>query len=66
MDSNMPEGQSITKTPYAIICPRHKQIYLTSQEYSRQLDLPNARWECPICGATAEFDDDNYAEAYEP
>lgn len=51
---------SETKTPYAILCSTHEQVFLTSQEYDRQMKRPNSLWTCPICNEVAPWDDDNY------
>jgi len=57
---------SDTPTPYAVDCdgllPEHAcgKIYLTLKGYMHQIKHPDARWKCPICGADAWFDDDNF------
>lgn len=44
--------------PYARVhCPRHKVVYLTYKEYSRQLEGVGDKWRCPICRAESVFDD---------
>lgn len=48
------------KTPYAIICPNHKQVFLTKEEYDFQMNRPNSRWICPICREISDWDDGNY------
>jgi hypothetical protein len=35
-------------------------VYLTEKEYSQQLDNPDARWKCPLCGYEAVWSDENY------
>lgn len=58
------------RTPYAVQCEGHLEdypscglVYLTYEEYMRQLSAPNATWRCPICRAGADWDDDNYEES---
>lgn len=67
------------KSPWAIICYQHDtpellaelkgrptRVYLTREQYDKQMSNPNARWKCPACGACpVEWDDDNYEEAME-
>lgn len=60
------------KTPWAVWCyglmkevPSCGQQFLTKDEYSRQLSRADQGWECPLCGADAEWDDSNYEEAME-
>lgn len=45
-----------------IICPRHNEVDITYQEYKAQMANPWARWKCPKCGQTSEFNDDRYEE----
>jgi len=55
-------------TPYAIICygpfdlPGNGcgKVYLTEEEYSKQISNPNKTWRCPNCRYEASWDDDNY------
>jgi uncharacterized C2H2 Zn-finger protein len=47
-------------TPYAVNCDWCGTVFLTEQEYIRQLYKPDSLWQCPKCGATAWWDDDNY------
>ncbi len=47
-------------TPYAVICPNHGRIYMSSERYLKQLARSDDRWVCPICLAISEFDDANY------
>ena len=62
----MPEKRwSSTPTAYAVICPKHEQIFLTHEEYIRQLEAPDSKWVCPYCNRLAEFDDANYEKAME-
>ena len=51
---------SQSKTPYAIICEEHGQVFLTAKEYERQLMCPDRLWECPHCREAAAFDDENF------
>ena len=70
-DQNRPvpaERVSATETPWAVICPRHGQVFLTEAEYERQMLNPDNLWECaqPDCPARAEFDDDNWEKHLPP
>ena len=56
---------SKTPTPYMVNCPRHGKIYLTHEEYERQMWQMNSLWKCPICGRTSQWDDDNYDSFYQ-
>lgn len=51
---------SETSTPWAVICSVHAQVFLTREEYVRQLKQVSQRWECPKCFRPADWDDDNY------
>ena len=33
--------------PYAVICPNHGQVFLSSPEYDWQMNRPNSLWRCP-------------------
>jgi len=49
--------------PYAIICPTDGQVYLTEQQYNKQMANPDTRWICPVCGIQpVEFDDINFED----
>lgn len=52
------------RTPWAVICPVHGQVFLTEQEYDHQMNKANALWMCPICppylSKNVTWDDDNY------
>ena len=60
------------RTPYAVRCygtdvgvgvtEGHGLIYLTHNEYDRQMDHPDEMWKCPKCGAAVAWDDVNYEE----
>lgn len=68
--SNLPPQKSISKhpTPYAIICSIHKQVFLSSHEYNRQMRSANSLWVCPLCPEFqigTQFDDANYDKANE-
>jgi hypothetical protein len=56
-------GLEVASSPYAIICPDHGRVYLSSAEYERQMRLPDDRWICPRDGKVSEWDDDNYERA---
>lgn len=47
-------------TPYAVICRTDGQVFLTEDEYARQMSRPDSLWACPKCGEPAAFDDDHY------
>lgn len=53
---------SETKTPYAVVCRDHGQRFLTKESYAYQMDRPDNKWICPVCGDVAEWDDANYEE----
>jgi hypothetical protein len=55
-----PDGKSQAPSPFAVICRTHGQVYITEDDYVKQLSMPDALWTCPECGGVAEFDDDNY------
>lgn len=48
------------QTPWAVICREHGQVFLTDEEYDSQMDAPDSVWKCPLCGRSAEWDDENY------
>src|SRR3954470_8061110 len=50
---------------YAVLCSVHGRVFLTQSEYDRQLDLPDAMWDCPTCGRKSRFDDATYEAAME-
>jgi hypothetical protein len=56
-------------TPYAVHCSGLIEghscglVYLTPEEYDRQMMAAHRRWRCPICKAEAEWDDENYEQA---
>lgn len=58
--SDTSSGESLTPTRYAIRCTLHGLIYLTKEEYDRQMAQPDALWICPRCGRRAQFDDAMY------
>lgn len=49
-------------TPWRLKCPIHGGVFLTEDEYVRQLEMPNRRWCCPKCGRLAAWDDANFKE----
>lgn len=57
---NAEDALSPVPTPWAVICPVHGQQFLTHDGYVRQMSFPDSKWICPVCGATSEWDDDNY------
>lgn len=53
-------------TAWAVVCPRHGQVFLTRPLYLAQLDRPDEGWRCPMCGVPADWDDDNYEQSLDP
>lgn len=62
---------SQTPTQWAVICPRHGQVFLTEDEYNAQMCDGDSKWKCTRftyqpgdavgpCGAFSEWDDANY------
>lgn len=51
-------------TQWAVHCPNHGKVYLTWEEYGKQLDNPEDLWHCPICWHVAQWDDRNYTREY--
>lgn len=45
-------------TRWAVICRVHGLQFLSHDQYLEQLDRPDDRWECPVCGAIADWDDE--------
>lgn len=45
---------------YGVYCRTCGIQELPEAEYDRQMMLPDARWKCPNCGGTAEWDDDSF------
>jgi len=61
--------ESEIRTPWAVHCQRpcsQGLIYMTQQEYARQMSRPYYRWECPRCGELGVWSDDNYEAFQEP
>lgn len=60
--------------PHAVICRHHGQVFLTAEEYGRQMARPDSQWTCPAmdsspdrfgpCGAPSRWDDAN-SEAHD-
>lgn len=56
------------RTPYAVVCTdsdpelSHGLVYLTQEEYNRQLSATDSLWKCPICRCSAQWDDENYEQ----
>lgn len=53
-------------TPYAVRCPKHGKVCLSTHEYSWQLSRPDDLWRCPICGQASEWDDTHYEAVMGP
>ena len=47
-------------TRWAIICPNHERVFLTYDEYVRQLCNADTLWHCPLCKEAAWFDDETH------
>ena len=47
-------------TPWAVECPQHGLVCLTSAEYAQQLGNEDALWVCPVCGVDALWDDEHH------
>lgn len=70
----MTTGQSESATPYRVQCLVHGGVYLTHDEYIRQMEHPSKVWGCPApeaaggeggvailaCNRSAVWDDLNY------
>lgn len=53
------------RTPYMVQCVMDGNVYLTKDEYDRQVYRHNRGWECPLCGGNAAWSDDNYEGFYD-
>lgn len=43
---------------YAFLdCPNCGVVGITEEQYSRQMDYPDALWRCPHCREEAEYND---------
>jgi len=47
---------------YAVACPSHGIVQMTSRQYAEQILRPAEGWLCPICNVPAVFDEANYEE----
>ncbi len=57
----LPQDRSTkSPTPYAVACPYHGKVYLTSKGYLEQMAQPNHLWKCSMCNERAHWDDENY------
>jgi hypothetical protein len=52
-------------TPWAVVCHKHGRVFLTQQQYDKQMIVADAFWICPVCGDVASWDDDNYEKHIE-
>ena len=74
-----PRDNTDDPTPWAVICPNLRAllvsavvadrgsvglVFLTEDQYLKQLRAPGDKWHCPECGAEAEWDD--YCQATNP
>jgi hypothetical protein len=58
------------RTPYAVWCEgpfdmpgvQCGLVYLTEDEYERQMNAPDRTWRCPICRYDARWSDANFEE----
>lgn len=51
------------RTPWAVNCESKSDcglVYLTRENYDRQMFRMNDTWKCPKCGGPADWNDDNY------
>ena len=67
---NFPEGEVVSEkpTPWAVRCfhcNKGELVYMTRDEYLRQLRNADNTWECPCCGQRASWNDSNYEQAME-
>lgn len=60
---NPARGFSTSPTAWAVDCPACGTIYLTDEEYDRQMWLADRRWQCPVCKGIAEWNDEIYEAA---
>lgn len=66
-------SESKTPTPYAVRCRHHNKesddfsigelVYMTEDEYQRQLNHPDQLWRCPRCGGAAMWDEETWEKA---
>lgn len=62
MNSNN-DGVSTTPTENAVICQTDGQVFMTEEEYQKQLGRSNADWACPKCGNPASWDEVNFEKS---
>ena len=55
----------MTESPYAVLCPHDGKVLLTQEQHDAQMNRPDARWQCSLCGGMADWDDDHYETALE-
>ena len=59
------------KGPCAVICKNSLahtaplRVFLTPEQYKKQLMVVDSKWKCPICRCEAQWDDDNYEKFLE-
>ena len=61
----MAVGTERQETPWAVTCDEHGLVFLTQEEYSKQMKVPSKTWRCPICREEAIWDDENYEKHLE-
>lgn len=59
-------GLSELWTPYMVHCLKHGEVYLTIEEYDRQMMAADGLWTCPIDLTLATWDDANYERGFPP
>ena len=50
----------MTMTPYAVICRKHGQQFLSKHDYMEEMHSPSSIWSCPVCGRPSDWDDAHY------
>lgn len=43
---------------FGIICRTCGPVQITEADYERQMNFPDAKWRCPLCRGSAEWDED--------
>lgn len=47
-------------SPYGVLCKAHGKVDIGEKNYHQQMNHPDERWYCPLCGRLATFDQDRY------
>lgn len=45
---------------YGVVCAVDGNVRLTPEQYREQMGSPGSKWQCPICGRIASWDDKGY------